>query len=733
MRILEFLSGPLPCQVGWALLHFLWEGTIVAFVTALAATAFEEARHRYAAYLVGFVVMAACPIVTFVAVDIASNPASISQPLTEARAPSSWLASPPAGGAPLSDTIGWRLPLLGRIRRQAEKSLPWVVAVWLVGVACRSTWLTLGFATLSKRTRERRPVPKDLLHLAVQVGEKLGLYGFRELCVARGISEPMVVGRLRQIVLIPVSVLTKATPELLEAIIAHELAHIRRLDPWANLLQRVVETVFFYHPAIWWLSGCIHRERERCCDDLSVRVTHDRFTYARALKLAYDVKMIEGRRAFALRMGPTKGSMLQRVYRVLNRPVLQQGMPFWLAGAIPFSLILALTMLTMATFSPVGAEAETAATHLLDTPANAGQPKEVPDDAVGSTPLFAAEAYLISAVHAAPWWHERPSGPLSATGVQSGIVGIGGPTGARKRGSERIQGPESDRRDINNESGISDLQSSATNHEQAAVQEGNMHHDSGQSDYTILPQGSQTLRASVALGERNSPTSCSTSTAANFLCGERELNTSQNHGVPAVPLLSLPSAARWQSIVRDTLQTIRSGVAQQFCPPGHDPTAQNRTIDHTNNPIPGYPKSPDQSPAGIPFTATSISENQGITGAGAFVYEAPVSNGVIMTSAPGKAIPDGFMSRQTPGFLASSTCSGLPSRVTAPYQQSVLSTPGGTCAIELPYSQAAIANQTPVLCPGGPAVLINGSVPSIQSQTSTTIMTSVHVNVGGAP
>src|SRR3989339_2212908 len=131
MPILEFLSQPIFYRIGLTLFHSLWEGAVVALVTGLAAMAFKQANHRYVAYLAGFVVMAACPLVPLVAIDIPSNPVSSSHPLKDALA--SPLRVPPilAESAPKSDTIGWRLPAIERIRRLVDKSQPWVVAVWL--------------------------------------------------------------------------------------------------------------------------------------------------------------------------------------------------------------------------------------------------------------------------------------------------------------------------------------------------------------------------------------------------------------------------------------------------------------------------------------------------------------------------------------------------------------------------------------------------------------------------
>ena len=153
------------------------------------------------------------------------------------------------------------------------------------------------------------------------------------------VDVPTVVGFVKPVVLLPASALAGLTLQQLEAILAHELAHIRRHDYLVNLLQTLVETVLFYHPAVWWVSRRIRVERENCCDDLAVRLCGDPVAYASALA---DLE--------ALRSGPlpdhhiamaaTGGSLLQRVRRLLGAPTSHTGRgPAWLAGSVAVLLV----------------------------------------------------------------------------------------------------------------------------------------------------------------------------------------------------------------------------------------------------------------------------------------------------------------------------------------------------------------------------------------------------------
>src|SRR5262249_13851986 len=120
------------------------------------------------------------------------------------------------------------------------------------------------------------------------------------------VDVPTVIGWLKPVVLVPASALAGLAPHQLEAVLAHELAHIRRHDYLVNLMQTLVETLLFYHPAVWWLSRRIRLERENCCDDLAVHLCGDPYTYARALA---DLEQLRGGRR-QLALAATGGSLL---------------------------------------------------------------------------------------------------------------------------------------------------------------------------------------------------------------------------------------------------------------------------------------------------------------------------------------------------------------------------------------------------------------------------------------
>ncbi|HET6963100.1 MAG TPA: M56 family metallopeptidase, partial [Terriglobia bacterium] len=176
-----------------------------------------------------------------------------------------------------------------------------------------------------------------LLQLCQQLQVKQTVLLLKSACV----EVPTVIGWLRPVILLPASALTGLATQQLEAILAHELAHIRRYDYLVNLLQTAVETLLFYHPAVWWVSRQVHLEREHCCDDLAVAVQGDALAYARALA-ELETRRIDGPQ---LALAANGGSLLARIERLLggSQPTSAQPSP-WLTGVMVVASLLGLAV-----------------------------------------------------------------------------------------------------------------------------------------------------------------------------------------------------------------------------------------------------------------------------------------------------------------------------------------------------------------------------------------------------
>jgi hypothetical protein len=176
-------------------------------------------------------------------------------------------------------------------------------------------------------------VPKPIASATARVAERLRIRQAIEVTQSTLVDVPTVIGWLKPLVLLPASAISGLSNEQLEAVIAHELAHVRRHDYLVNLIQLLLETIFFYHPAVWWVSHSMRVEREACCDDIAVRMTGDRVGYAKLL-----LWLEEARNPSALAtlgMSSRGGSLLDRVRRIVSTSPQSTGTgPMAIAAAV---------------------------------------------------------------------------------------------------------------------------------------------------------------------------------------------------------------------------------------------------------------------------------------------------------------------------------------------------------------------------------------------------------------
>jgi uncharacterized protein YnzC (UPF0291/DUF896 family) len=197
-----------------------------------------------------------------------------------------------------------------------------LVQAWLFGVAIFSLRSAGGFVLLERERRKRASVVSErVLEICYTLQDHLGISRTIQYCECKWLQAPAVIGWFRPIVFLPATALTGLSEDQLQAVIAHELAHIQRLDAFVNVFQVCVETLLFYHPAVWWLNRRIRAEREHCCDDIAVSLCGDAVEYARALTL-----MEQWRSAPVFAMAANRGPLTDRIMRVLGLKRLGAGM-----------------------------------------------------------------------------------------------------------------------------------------------------------------------------------------------------------------------------------------------------------------------------------------------------------------------------------------------------------------------------------------------------------------------
>jgi bla regulator protein blaR1 len=199
----------------------------------------------------------------------------------------------------------------------------WFVLIWFTGVLVFSVRAIGGWLLLERLRRDKTEHLSAALRqrcLALQC--RLGIRRTVQYLESRLLDSPAVVGWFRPVILLPVTALTGLSPQQLEALIVHELAHIRRFDCFVNLFQITAETLLFYHPAVWWVNRSIRAERENCCDDIAVSVCGNACDYAKALTL-----METWRTTPALVLAANSGSLKLRISRLLGFQAIAHSVP----------------------------------------------------------------------------------------------------------------------------------------------------------------------------------------------------------------------------------------------------------------------------------------------------------------------------------------------------------------------------------------------------------------------
>ena len=304
--------------VAWTLIHFCWQATAVAAAYRLIAAvlARRSAETRYVAALSSLLLMLALAAGTF-ARELRSDPA----PITLANAASN-LTATLASDFP-------HTPAPGMFALQAEARhfspadlLPWIDGLWLAGVFVLSLRSLGGWWHLRRlRLASTMEAPAAVRTSFQRICQLLGLHSAVSLRLSAAIDSPMTMGTLRAIVFLPLSAVTSLGADELEVVLAHELAHVRRADFFWNILQTVVETLFFFHPAVWWLSARIRHERELCCDDLALRICPNPLVYAHALFRLEEQRSRYLRLAMALDGHQSHHTLLARIARILGEPM----------------------------------------------------------------------------------------------------------------------------------------------------------------------------------------------------------------------------------------------------------------------------------------------------------------------------------------------------------------------------------------------------------------------------
>ncbi|MGK5059613.1 M56 family metallopeptidase [Janthinobacterium sp. LB2P49] len=357
MRLGIELGNVVPA-LGWVLLYFVWQGLIVGAVSAVLLWLLRHAsaRWRYAVCALALLLCLCIPSLHLLSLLSGISPAQLP------------MAAPPA----------WRAAL--------QAWMPALVLAWSAGVGLMSLRLCLGLAWVGKLRRQAVAAPAIWQARLDALALRMGMRRQPPLKLHAGLASPVTVGFWRPVILLPAALLSGMPVALLEALLAHELAHVRRWDYLVNLLQSVAEALLFFHPVVWWLSARMRAEREQVADALAAQALHDPQQLATALH-ALSLHTAAPQHS-GLLMSARGGALLTRIERLMAPGLDTAGWKL----AVPALLLACATLLLQTQGKPVvnGTTLAEAAAGMLALPVSAKH-MLVFDDSTGQV-LMAKDA-----------------------------------------------------------------------------------------------------------------------------------------------------------------------------------------------------------------------------------------------------------------------------------------------------------------------------------------------------
>ncbi len=334
--IITFLSGDPMARLVTALLHTLWQGTLIAGIlyVVLRRTPARRAETRYAFAALALAGIVLAGLITWAWLDLdrkAPTPVVFSSMVKVV--PTKTIQTSSIEATPFQEPV------------KITPWTSWAAGVWIAGVAVMFL-RTLAHLLGAGRLRREAKMTEDqtILNMVDHLRRLMNITRQVRVCISEYIISPAVLGVLWPTILVPASMLSGIPADQFRAILAHELAHIRRYDYFVNLIQMFVEILFFFNPAVWWISRQIRVEREACCDQIAVAVTGQTFAYIQTL--ADWVRRLRPlpvtMPAFADAAPPSK--LLDRVKRLLapsHRPALRVSLPTMTVTIITAVILLA--------------------------------------------------------------------------------------------------------------------------------------------------------------------------------------------------------------------------------------------------------------------------------------------------------------------------------------------------------------------------------------------------------
>ena len=309
----QLFAHPVLDAIGWALLHSVWQGLLILLLLKLILHLMPSSKAilRYGISLAGMAAILLAGIATVLYL-------LPQQPAEESSVTAIPLTTPAA--------VEISLPLFYRAVVYIENQMPVILAVWIVGVLICTLRLAGGWMYISRLKKTALPVSDHWHNLMGSLANQVGLDRIIQLSESVHIDSPAVIGIFKPIILVPIGMFAGLSPKQVEAVLLHELTHIRRQDFLVNLVQSFMEVIYFFNPFVWIVSSMVRDEREFCCDDEVVSQYNPRI-YAEAL--AYLETSRTAKTKLSLSLAGGKNNLLHRIKRFMETSKQNNLVPQW--------------------------------------------------------------------------------------------------------------------------------------------------------------------------------------------------------------------------------------------------------------------------------------------------------------------------------------------------------------------------------------------------------------------
>jgi beta-lactamase regulating signal transducer with metallopeptidase domain len=343
--LLIHLSDLWSKAIAWTVVHSIWQGMAIAIVTSLILIGLrnKSANHRYKILSIAMISVLISAAITM---KYYLNQSEMSVGQNFVLTNQSPMIDHGFTAVDGAHETGYAQNIYEEISRYINNNILFIIVIWFVGLCISILRLLGGISYVYVlRTRMNFAVDTYWQELLDNLKSKLDITKTIELAESALVRSPIVVGLIKPMILFPIGAINRLSESEVEGILAHELAHIMRHDYLINIIQNIVESLFYYHPGIWWLSNQLRTERENCCDDIAIQLTSNPLQYAKSLVAAQDMAFYTPALAMAFAGEKNQSQLMLRINRILTQPTnLVNTWEKWISSSVLLGLIVVISI-----------------------------------------------------------------------------------------------------------------------------------------------------------------------------------------------------------------------------------------------------------------------------------------------------------------------------------------------------------------------------------------------------